>query len=115
MHATRRFILLASASSLAACATAPRDVAIAPPSPQSEPAVAAVAEPAPGEAIVPAAVRNGANLVATGRGTMAHRPECVVVAGKPDVRAVSAAEWNPHASHASDHDSPHKSSLSDQS
>jgi hypothetical protein len=28
-------------------------------------------------------------LVATGNGTMAHRPECVVVAGKPGLRAVS--------------------------
>jgi hypothetical protein len=31
-------------------------------------------------------------LVATERGTMAHRPECVVVTGKVGVRAVSAAD-----------------------
>ena len=31
-------------------------------------------------------------LVATGKGTMAHRPECVVVAGKPDLRRVAAEE-----------------------
>ena len=31
-------------------------------------------------------------LVATGKGTMAHRPECVVVVGKPDVRSVTADE-----------------------
>jgi hypothetical protein len=31
-------------------------------------------------------------LVATIRGTMAHRPECVVVAGKSGLRAVSAAD-----------------------
>ena len=31
-----------------------------------------------------------ADLVATGKGTMAHRPDCVVVAGKPDLRRVSA-------------------------
>jgi hypothetical protein len=30
------------------------------------------------------------NLVATGKGTMAHRPDCVVVAGKNGLRAVSA-------------------------
>jgi len=30
------------------------------------------------------------NLVATGKGTMAHRPDCVVVAGKHGLRAVSA-------------------------
>ena len=35
---------------------------------------------------------NGQALVATERGTMAHRPECVVVAGKGDLRAVSAAD-----------------------
>jgi hypothetical protein len=38
---------------------------------------------------------NGAaatDLVATGKGTMAHRPDCVVVAGKPGVRRVSADE-----------------------
>jgi hypothetical protein len=33
-----------------------------------------------------------ADLVATGKGTMAHRPDCVVVAGKPDLRRVSAEE-----------------------
>jgi multisubunit Na+/H+ antiporter MnhG subunit len=31
-------------------------------------------------------------LVATGKGTMAHRPECVVVAGKPGLRTVTADE-----------------------
>ncbi len=31
-------------------------------------------------------------LVATARGTMSHRPECVVVAGKPDLRAVAAGD-----------------------
>ena len=31
-------------------------------------------------------------LVATSRGTMAHHPSCVVVAGKDDLRAVSAAD-----------------------
>jgi hypothetical protein len=30
-----------------------------------------------------------AELVATGKGTMAHRPDCVVVAGKPGLRRVS--------------------------
>ena len=30
------------------------------------------------------------DLVATGKGTMAHRPDCVVVAGKPGLRRVSA-------------------------
>jgi hypothetical protein len=39
-----------------------------------------------------AAPTNGQALVATERGTMAHRPECVVVAGKTDLRAVSAAD-----------------------
>jgi len=34
----------------------------------------------------------GRALVATGRGSMAHRPECVVVAGKPGLRAVSETE-----------------------
>ena len=41
----------------------------------------------------PAATSNGAAsrpLVATARGTMAHRPECVVTAGKRGLRAVSA-------------------------
>jgi hypothetical protein len=37
---------------------------------------------------------NGASgdLVATGKGTMAHRPDCVVVAGKPGVRRVTPDE-----------------------
>jgi len=37
---------------------------------------------------------NGATgeLVATTKGTMAHRPDCVVVAGKPDLRRVSPDE-----------------------
>lgn len=35
---------------------------------------------------------NGQPLVATERGTMAHRPECVVVAGKSDLRAVTPAD-----------------------
>ena len=38
---------------------------------------------------------NGAtatDLVATGKGTMAHRPDCVVVAGKPGLRRVTADE-----------------------
>ena len=33
-----------------------------------------------------------ADLMATGKGTMAHRPDCVVVAGKPGTRRVSADE-----------------------
>jgi hypothetical protein len=33
---------------------------------------------------------SSAELVATGKGTMAHRPECVVVAGKSGLRRVSA-------------------------
>ena len=33
-----------------------------------------------------------AALVATARGTMAHRPECVVVAGKRDLRSVDASD-----------------------
>jgi multisubunit Na+/H+ antiporter MnhG subunit len=37
-------------------------------------------------------VLNGAALVATEKGTMAHRPECVVVAGKNDLRPVSPAD-----------------------
>jgi hypothetical protein len=32
------------------------------------------------------------DLVATGKGTMAHRPDCVVVAGKPGLRRVAADE-----------------------
>ena len=51
MHATRRLILLASASALAACATAPRQVAVAP-LPEAAPAAPAVAEPAPVPALV---------------------------------------------------------------
>lgn len=46
-----------------------------------------------------AVVSNGAEpaaatrlLVATERGTMAHRPECVVVAGKDDLRTVTTAD-----------------------
>jgi len=39
-----------------------------------------------------AAALNGVALVATHKGTMAHRPECVVVAGKTDLRAVDADE-----------------------
>jgi hypothetical protein len=46
------------------------------------------APPADGAAPAPA----GLGLVATGKGTMAHRPECVVVAGKDDVRPVLAGE-----------------------
>jgi multisubunit Na+/H+ antiporter MnhG subunit len=43
---------------------------------------------------VPAAEAFGADvlLVATERGTMAHRPDCVVVAGKDGIRAVSPAD-----------------------
>ena len=37
-----------------------------------------------------AAVSTNGNLVATGKGTMAHRPDCVVVAGKRGLRAVTA-------------------------
>jgi len=36
------------------------------------------------------AVSTNGSLVATGKGTMAHRPDCVVVAGKNGLRAVSA-------------------------
>ena len=39
-----------------------------------------------------AVVSNGVALVATDKGTMAHRPECVVVAGKVGLREVSAAD-----------------------
>ena len=39
-----------------------------------------------------AGVADDTPLVATGKGTMAHRPECVVVAGKEGVRAVSATD-----------------------
>jgi hypothetical protein len=34
----------------------------------------------------------GGDLVATGKGTMAHRPDCVVVAGKPGLRRVGAED-----------------------
>ena len=37
-----------------------------------------------------ASVSMNGNLVATGKGTMAHRPDCVVVAGKHGLRAVTA-------------------------
>lgn len=40
----------------------------------------------------PATAANGRALVATERGSMAHRPECVVVAGKADLRSVSATD-----------------------
>jgi predicted Zn-dependent peptidase len=52
MTVTRRLILLASASALAACATAPRDVAIAPPPEPAPLAVPAAPEPAPVPALV---------------------------------------------------------------
>jgi hypothetical protein len=35
---------------------------------------------------------NGVALVATDKGTMAHRPECTIVVGKTDLRAVTAEE-----------------------
>jgi hypothetical protein len=35
---------------------------------------------------------SGGDLVATGKGTMAHRPDCIVVAGKPGLRRVSPDE-----------------------
>ena len=40
----------------------------------------------------PTPVSNGVALVATEKGTMAHRPDCVVVAGKPGLRAVNVGE-----------------------
>lgn len=40
---------------------------------------------------IAAASTNG-SLVATGKGTMAHRPDCVVVAGKNGLRAVSEGD-----------------------
>jgi hypothetical protein len=50
-------------------------------------------------AVLASAVTNGAAadgaeraLVATAKGTMAHRPECVVVAGKPGLRTVSHSD-----------------------
>ena len=48
-----------------------------------------------GADVAPALSANGASatdLVATGKGTMAHRPDCVVVAGKPGLRRVTADE-----------------------
>ena len=48
--------------------------------------LAAASAVADGSAV---ASTNG-NLVATGKGTMAHRPDCVVVAGKHGLRAVTA-------------------------
>ena len=44
-----------------------------------------------GEGLSPNGAAAG-ELVATGKGTMAHRPDCVVVAGKPGLRRVSADE-----------------------
>jgi hypothetical protein len=38
----------------------------------------------------PVTMSMNGSLVATGKGTMAHRPDCVVVAGKHGLRAVSA-------------------------
>ena len=52
MHATRRLILLAGASALAACATAPRQVAVAPLPEEAPAVVAAPAEPAPVSTLV---------------------------------------------------------------
>lgn len=58
----------------------------------------ATAEPVPAAVPVPAIpaagnpAGNGIALVATERGSMAHRPDCVVVAGKTDLRAVSPSE-----------------------
>ena len=49
-------------------------------------------DPAAGADAAAAAALNGVALVATDKGTMAHRPECVVVAGKTDLRAVSPDE-----------------------
>ena len=51
--------------------------------------------PATDSAEAPSAKSNGAAtrpLVATARGTMAHRPECVVTAGKRGLRAVSTED-----------------------
>jgi hypothetical protein len=46
-----------------------------------------------GEHATTAASSNGASdLVATGKGTMAHRPDCVVVAGKSGLRRVSTED-----------------------
>lgn len=47
------------------------------------------------EAVAPDVTTNGSrayDLVATGKGTMAHRPDCVVVAGKRGLRRVDVAE-----------------------
>jgi hypothetical protein len=55
----------------------------------ASPLVAGNGSAGPPPAAVPA---DDVALVATERGTMAHRPDCVVVAGKPAVRAVSAHE-----------------------
>jgi zinc protease len=52
MHLTRRLILLASASALAACATAPRQMVLAPPPEVPQVVAPAVAEPAPISALV---------------------------------------------------------------
>src|SRR5687768_11530549 len=52
MIRSRLIVLLASASALAACATAPREAIIAPPPAEAAPAVAAAAEPAPVPALV---------------------------------------------------------------
>ncbi|HZB69672.1 MAG TPA: pitrilysin family protein [Sphingomicrobium sp.] len=52
MIRSRLIVLLASASALAACATAPREAIIAPPPAETAPAVAAAAEPAPVPALV---------------------------------------------------------------
>jgi hypothetical protein len=45
-----------------------------------------------GHSAAPATVADDVVLVATGKGSMAHRPECVVVAGKTGLRRVSAAD-----------------------
>jgi hypothetical protein len=54
-------------------------------------AAAALNAAPPAAVAAPAASGNGM-LVATSKGTMAHRPDCVVVAGKVGLRAVSADE-----------------------
>lgn len=46
----------------------------------------------PATITVPTHADGSAVLVATAHGTMAHRPDCVVVAGKDELRAVSAAD-----------------------
>lgn len=50
------------------------------------------APPAPPAPMASASDNGSAPLVATMRGSMAHRPDCVVVAGKDDVRGVTAAD-----------------------